>query len=218
VALPGSTTNVGKVTASSLGSTTGIDNIQLSTRIFLVKDKNYIISFKANADAARNITFRLLQDVSPFGTLYTIGNIPLTTTQTSYGPYTYTSSFTGYVALRFFVAGVNIPSYFDDVSIMEENLTLSVDKFEASTDAVFAYPNPVKDLLTVYFSGKSKDNVTLGLYDLQGRILKENKYSQISEGTNAVAFNVDSVINGMYFLKVSDDNGLIKTLKVMIQK
>ncbi|SHN74970.1 Por secretion system C-terminal sorting domain-containing protein [Flavobacterium fryxellicola] len=218
VALPPSTTNVGKVTASSLGTTTGIDNIQLSTRVFLVKDKNYIISFKANADAARVITFRLLQDVSPFGTLHTIGNIPLTTTQTSYGPYTYTSSFTGFVALRFFVAGVNIPAYFDDVSIVEENLTLSVDKFEASTDVVFAYPNPVKDLLTVYFSGKSKDNMTLALYDLQGRVQKENKYSQISEGTNAVEFNVDSIINGMYFLKVSDDNGLIKTLKVMIQK
>jgi hypothetical protein len=218
VPLSGSTTNVGKVTASNLGTTTGMDNIQLSTRVFLVKDKNYIISFKANADAARNITFRLLQDVSPFGTLNTIANIPLTTAQTSYGPYTYTSSFTGYVALRFWVAGLNIPVYIDDVSIAEEVLTLGVENFKASTDLVYAYPNPVKDLLTVYFSGKSKENVTLGLYDLQGRLQREKKYSQISEGTNEFEFNLNSFLNGMYFLKVSDENGLLKTLKVMIEK
>lgn len=120
VPMTGSSTNVGKVTVTNLGSTTGIDNVQLSTRVFLVKDRNYLITFKAKADAPRNITLRLLQDVSPFGTLYTVSNIGLTTTQSTYGFYAYTSTFTGYVALRFFVATNNTPVYFDDVELIEE--------------------------------------------------------------------------------------------------
>lgn len=121
VPMTGSATNVGKVTPGTLGSPLSMDNVQVGTRVFLVKDRNYLISFKASADAARNITLRLLQDVSPFGTLYTVSNIALTTTQSTFGTYAYTSTFTGYAALRFWVGGnAVVPVYLDDVIMIEE--------------------------------------------------------------------------------------------------
>jgi hypothetical protein len=119
VAMPPSATNVGKVIITQLGSSTSIDNVQLSTNVFLIKDRTYLITFKANADAGRNIGLRILQNASPFSTIFS-RTISLTTTQATYGFYSYTSTYTGSVALRFFLGNNNIPVYFDDVEIKEE--------------------------------------------------------------------------------------------------
>jgi hypothetical protein len=45
VPMTGSATNVGKVTPGTLGSPLSMDNVQVGTRVFLVKDRNYLISF-----------------------------------------------------------------------------------------------------------------------------------------------------------------------------
>lgn len=119
VAMTGSATNVGKVIITNLPTPASSDNIQLSTNVFLVKDRNYLISFKANADAARAISVRLLQNASPFSTIFTKA-VNITTTQTTYGTYAYTSTYTGSVALRFFLGNSSIPTYFDDVTMIEE--------------------------------------------------------------------------------------------------
>jgi len=308
VPMAGSITNVGKVTVTNLGSTTGIDNVQLSTRVFLVKDRNYLITFKANADAPRNITLRLLMDVSPFATLFTVSNIGLTTTQSTYGSYFYTSNFTGYVALRFFVATNNIPVYFDDVQMIEEVNTLPITlksfnanitgsdvllnwttsqevnakefEIEKSANGINFYrigtvaaknahsgypysfadykvadgqlyyrlklvdkdgsfkfskivslkkglvvapimkvfPNPAKDLLILSYSAKLGTKVDICIYDLLGHlILNKNMYAA-NDGINSVELGVNSLSNGMYVLKITGNDGLRKTTKILIQK
>jgi hypothetical protein len=210
VAISGSTTNVGKVTPTNLGTTTGIDNIQLSTRVFLVKDKTYQISFKASADAPRNITLRLLQDVSPFSTLYTISNIALTTTQANYGIYTYTSSFTGYVALRFFVATNNIPTYFDDVVMIEEvpsTLPIGLLSFNASLKG--------NDVLLKW---KTSSEVNAQEFQIENSIDVDNFYEigkvkamNIANGYsyNYTHFNVPKGVS-YYRLKNVDQDGTFK--------
>ncbi|MGI8634191.1 MAG: choice-of-anchor Q domain-containing protein, partial [Segetibacter sp.] len=126
VPMTGSNTNVGKVTITTLPSPPSSDNIQLSTNVFLVKDRNYLISFKANADAARSIGLRILQNASPYSTIFS-PNVNITTTQTTYGTYAYPSTYTGSVALRFFLGNSSIPVYFDDVIMIEEaSITLPV--------------------------------------------------------------------------------------------
>ncbi|OBX26988.1 hypothetical protein A9996_00955 [Gelidibacter algens] len=218
VTLPGYDTNVAKVTVTNLGNSTGIDNVQLSyNRVFVVKGKNYLLSFRGSADVSRNINLILLMSGSPYSTIYNKSAIPLTTTPTNFGPYTFTSSFTGYVDFRFHLGGtISTPVYLDNISIMED-VTLGVNQIDSPKDVVFAYPNPARDLININFSGKSKDNVVIGLYDLQGRLQKEKNYSTINAGSSSVEFVVDSLSNGMYLLKVSDHSGVIKTLKILIR-
>ncbi|MBC8034662.1 MAG: T9SS type A sorting domain-containing protein [Chitinophagaceae bacterium] len=119
VPLTGSATNVGKVVITTLPTPVSSDNIQLSTNVFLVKDRNYIITFKASADSARTVGLRILQNASPFATIFS-RNISITTSQATYGSYAYTSTYTGSVALRFFLGASTIPVYFDDVFMTEE--------------------------------------------------------------------------------------------------
>lgn len=130
--ISGAGTNVGKVTISSLGTTTSVDNVQLSTNVFLVKDRNYLITFKASADAARSISLRLLQNASPFATIFTRA-VNITTTQATYGFYAFTSTYTGSVALRFFLGNSAIPAYFDDVEMVEEAQVILPSKFKSFT-------------------------------------------------------------------------------------
>lgn len=218
VTLPGYDSNVAKVTVTSIGTSSGIDNIQFSyNRVFIVKGKNYLVSFRGSTDVARNVNLVFIMSGSPYTTYPIKSTIPLTTTPTNFGLYTFTSNFTGYVDLRFHLGGstsLNNPVYLDNVSVIEE-VSLGVNKFEIANEEVYAYPNPAKDIVKVYFSGKSKENVTIGLYNLQGILLKERKYTGII-GKTPIEFPVDSVANGMYLLRTIDSNGSMKAIKVLI--
>jgi len=127
VAQPGYTTNVGQVTMTNLGtSNSNVDNIQLSTNVFVVKDRNYLITFTASADAARNIRLNFLLNASPFSTIFSRNTIPVTTIPTTFGPYFWTSTYTGSIAFRFFLGGSAIPVYLDNVQMTEEASVLPI--------------------------------------------------------------------------------------------
>ncbi|MBC7888459.1 MAG: choice-of-anchor D domain-containing protein [Ferruginibacter sp.] len=120
IGITGSTTNVGKVIITSLGTSNSSDHVQFGTNVFVVKDRNYLISFKASADSIRTIGINVLMNASPFSSIFSKGGIALTTTQTTYGTYAFTSSYTGSVAFRFNLGGNLKTVYLDDVSIIEE--------------------------------------------------------------------------------------------------
>jgi len=127
VAQPGYTTNVGNVTITNLGtSNSNADNIQLSTNVFVVKDRNYLITFTASADAARNIRLNFLLNASPYSTIFSRNTIGVTTTPTNFGPYFWTSTYTGSIAFRFFLGGSTIPVYLDNVQMTEEAIVLPI--------------------------------------------------------------------------------------------
>jgi len=123
VPLSGYDTNTAGVTVTNIGTSNSIDNIQLSfNRVFVQTGKNYLISFRGSA-AARNISLVLLMSGSPWQTVFSRTGIPLTPTPTNFGPYSFTSNFTGYVDFRFHLGGaasLNAPVYLDNISIMEE--------------------------------------------------------------------------------------------------
>ena len=127
VAQPGYTTNVGNVIITNLGTGSATDNIQLSTNVFVVKDRNYLITFTASADAPRNIRLNFLLNASPWSTIFSRNTIPVTTTATNFGPYFWTSTYTGSISFRFFLGGSAIPVYLDNVQMIEEADVLPID-------------------------------------------------------------------------------------------
>jgi hypothetical protein len=218
----------GRVTISSLGSTTGAYNIQLSTTLFIIRDRNYVISFKGSADAARNISIYCLMNNSPYTTLFTQNNIPLTTTPTNFGTYSFISSFTGYISLRFLLGGTTTtPVCIDDVRFAED-VILSLDdkkekekekekKIEKNT-APKVYPNPASDAINIDMEGKMGQQVVVKLYDLHGHILLSEKTKIIYEGKTTLQLKVNGLENGLYFINVGDNRGFSTTNKVVIQK
>ena len=94
--------------------------------------------------------------------------------------------------------------------------TLSVDTFEVETSPVTIAPNPMLDTATIYFQAENATNVSLVMYDLLGRQVKQIHYQTIS-GKNQIPFNKDILRPGLYFCKIVSPKQNYKVVKLMIK-
>jgi len=76
--------------------------------------------------------------------------------------------------------------------------------------ALIAYPNPTNSVLTLKIKDYSLNNMYYRLYDIQGRILIQNKLTDFT--TNLPTENLAPAI---YFLRVSKQNKVLKTFKII---
>lgn len=74
------------------------------------------------------------------------------------------------------------------------------------------YPNPTKDNLILELSGEdlAPGQLSFSFYDLYGKLLLQERISG-----NSVTVPLDAFAHGMYLLKVSHNNDVIKTFKVI---
>jgi len=76
--------------------------------------------------------------------------------------------------------------------------------------SLIAFPNPTSNVLTLKIKDYSLDNMYYRLYDIQGRILIQNKLTDFT--TNLPTENLAPAI---YFLRVSKQNKVLKTFKII---
>lgn len=77
------------------------------------------------------------------------------------------------------------------------------------------YPNPVSDLLTIEFITLESDQVTIVLTDITGKTLR--KFPNVSvEQTGYVEIPVHSLENGIYLIRVIDQDGFHHIEKVVV--
>jgi photosystem II stability/assembly factor-like uncharacterized protein len=79
--------------------------------------------------------------------------------------------------------------------------TLSTQNFE--TNSITVYPNPTKGLFTVSYGNFKPQNVEI--YDLTGKRILTYTNETIAE--NQTEINLSHVSNGVYFIKISNENG-----------
>lgn len=79
------------------------------------------------------------------------------------------------------------------------------------------YPNPFNPVTSINFSIPKKDLVSLNVYDINGRLIKELVKSDFSAGTHSVTFDASNLPSGVYFYKlVSKD--FVSTKSLMLIK
>jgi hypothetical protein len=74
--------------------------------------------------------------------------------------------------------------------------------------ALSVYPNPTSDLLTLKV--EKTEGLTIQLYDLQGKVITSKTVNSTS--TN---ISLEAQPNAIYFLKVTKNNQVVKTFKVI---
>lgn len=68
-------------------------------------------------------------------------------------------------------------------------------------------PNPADKLLNVNMNLEVlSENVTLTLFDINGRIIEQNNYSNVKD--QSVQLNVENLNAGFYFVRIKTDNGV----------
>jgi hypothetical protein len=70
------------------------------------------------------------------------------------------------------------------------------------------YPNPASDILNISLSNINFKNSNIVVYNVSGMEVSKSTMN----GANA-QLNIESLSNGVYFVKVSNENGFSKTVK-----
>jgi hypothetical protein len=70
------------------------------------------------------------------------------------------------------------------------------------------YPNPATDILNINLSNANFKNSNIVIYNVSGMEVSKS----IMNGASA-QLNIESLSNGVYFVKVSNENGFSKTVK-----
>ena len=75
-------------------------------------------------------------------------------------------------------------------------------------------PNPARGTLYIYLKLEANDRIQVGLYDLNGRLLKESR-KEFSPGNSSINIDVSTLPHGTYMIRVSGETiSLNKTIIV----
>ena len=77
---------------------------------------------------------------------------------------------------------------------------------------IFIFPNPTVDFVNVSMKGfeSEKGNLTYDLFDLQGRIIKQNKIERTE-----TQINLSQLRTSIYILQIYVDKKVLKTFKII---
>jgi hypothetical protein len=100
-------------------------------------------------------------------------------------------------------------------SLMEGNYivqfkydTLTINQYlykikNANIDTLYVNPNPCDSLATIHFTLANNDSVTLMVYNVLGQLVKTFYVNTaLSAGVHSINYVTDSLLNGVYFLKL----------------
>lgn len=84
---------------------------------------------------------------------------------------------------------------------------VSIAATNASTTKVQSvYPNPTQGVLNINFSQLSESSFNVQIIDAFGKVFQQVSSDEVSD-INALSFDVTDLATGIYFVKVSDENG-----------
>jgi len=91
------------------------------------------------------------------------------------------------------------------VNTISESTTeyLSNDSFEINEVGVSIIPNPASNLIAVQIKDLIINNLDITLYDINGKVIKHKK---IYAGSTIAYFNVQTLYNGIYLVRISSEN------------
>jgi hypothetical protein len=98
--------------------------------------------------------------------------------------------------------GVQQPYEISIVTGIEETLDISLE--------IMVYPNPATDYIKLNIKNYDVQNLRYQLYDINARLLQDNKI-----GGNETDIVISNYMSATYFLKVTDNNKVIKTFKII---
>jgi hypothetical protein len=72
-------------------------------------------------------------------------------------------------------------------------------------EEVVLYPNPANSILNLEFSSLVHDDLSLTIYDINGKVMHEETYYGVS-GLNKLTLGIENLSQGMYFINLQNGN------------
>jgi hypothetical protein len=154
-----------------------------------------LFSFKSISQSTNNI----------MGTLNASGNDAIGSTGTV--TYSIGQVFYTYIGQSIY----NVAQGIQHDEVTEKTLTTKPEIVEPKTD-IFIFPNPTVDYVSINMEGYDSENGqrSYQLYDLQGRLLKQNTINQ-----SETQVSLTDLSASLYILQLYVDNKVLKTFKII---
>ncbi len=92
----------------------------------------------------------------------------------------------------------------------------AVTPIDPNVESINLYPNPANEDINVVLNVIQDKEVAIVAYDETGKLMI-NENRTLSSGTNTLTYDVTNWNNGIYFIRITNDNQ-VKTVKVMINR
>jgi subtilisin-like proprotein convertase family protein len=132
------------------------------------------------------------------------------TSNTAHPIHTYTRAGMYDVSLNTVAKGTNC----NGVSVKRKLIHVLPATNTADANNIVIYPIPFNNELKVYFQLKTKQQVTIALFDATGRMMLQQVVQNATVGANQVLLNTKQFLKGVYVVKVLVD-GVYKSFKVV---
>lgn len=100
---------------------------------------------------------------------------------------------------------------YDETSLIVEELINTVNAWE-----ITVFPNPTSNYLQVRFNLPTEDEITISLYDVQGKILLVKHFGKHVSGMHQRTLDLTNVTEGTYVCRIVSQNNSI-TKKIIKQ-
>ncbi len=97
--------------------------------------------------------------------------------------------------------------------------TSAEDRFvvQPSAIAVAAYPNPFNNTATIRYVMPASSDVSLRIFDLQGRVAVLREFSAVAAGAHELQWSADEMASGIYFVSLNSQFGSAHTKIVLLK-
>lgn len=83
-------------------------------------------------------------------------------------------------------------------------------------NSIFAYPNPLKDYLFLDFNSMEEDTYLITVFDVSGKEIM-HKRTQISAQFSTYKMSLSDLQDGIYLIRITNENYLSKTVRIIKQ-
>ncbi|MFM2224618.1 MAG: hypothetical protein RJA07_820 [Bacteroidota bacterium] len=81
---------------------------------------------------------------------------------------------------------------------------------------ILLFPNPVYDVCNVKFISENDEMISINLFDMQGKLVKEIYHANCHQGENLFSFNKGALPSGSYLIQISNSTKIIKNEKIIV--
>lgn len=93
-----------------------------------------------------------------------------------------------------------------DKLLLKSNPTVSISEMMTSSKS-YSYPNPANETLNISFDGTFSGDLTLSLYDVTGKVVKKENYSNASA---SVQVKTAELLSGVYFYELTNGKQTVR--------
>jgi len=97
----------------------------------------------------------------------------------------------------------NIPESVYDLPEFQVDPNVSVEETANSLSTLKVYPNPIVNQATIEFSLSQSANVTLEIFDIQGRLISQKDQGKMQVGKQQIKIDVSELVPNNYVLSIT---------------